>query len=105
MKFNQWLEQQYLAWEMQSGQRKTLLQFAEYLGISNSLLSHYLSGTRKPSDPILDRIVEKLGDEAYDVLEKPRPDPLLRRIIQNWGQMTEEQKDQITDILGSDSNR
>ena len=100
MKFNQWLEQQYLLWEMESGQRKTLLQFSQYLEITNSLLSHYLNGSRKPSTPNLDKIAEKLGDEAYDVLERPRPDPLLRRIIQNWGQMTEEQKDQIEGILG-----
>lgn len=98
MNFNQWLEQQYLDWEHQSGHRKTLQQFADYLGISSSLLSHYLSGSREPAQVNLDKIADKLGDEAYDVLERPRPDPLLRNMIRKWGRLSDEQKARIESI-------
>ena len=98
MKFNQWLEQQYLDWEHQSGRRKTLQQFADYLGISSSLLSHYLSGSREPAAENLDKIADKLGDEVYDVLERPRPDPILRNVIRKWGKLSDEQKARIETI-------
>ena len=99
MKFNQWLEQQYLTWEAQTGHRQTLQKFAEYLGISNSLLSHYLSGSRQPSKESLEKIADKLGDEAYDVLDHPRPDPLLRDIICKWGKLSDDQKREIREIV------
>ena len=98
MKFNQWLEQQYLDWEHQSGRRKTLQQFADYLGISSSLLSHYLSGSREPAQENLDKIADKLGDKAYDALERPRPDPVLRKVIRKWGELSDEQKARIESI-------
>ena len=101
MKFNEWLEQAYLTWAAESGQRQTLRQFADYLGISNSLLSHYLSGSREPSQENLDRIAEKLGEEAYDALERPRPDPILRAVIGKWGELTPEQKRKIRTIINS----
>ena len=99
MEFNTWLEQQYLHWEASTGHRQSLQNFANYLGISNSLLSHYLSGSRKPAAKFLEKIADKLGDEAYDVLERPRPDPILREIIQTWGALSPAQKSAIQKIL------
>ena len=66
MKFNQWLEQQYLAWEAETEQRQTLRAFADYLNISNSMLSHYLSGGREPSQESLDKIADKLANLGID---------------------------------------
>ncbi len=102
MKFNQWLEQQYLTWAIQTGHRQTLQKFADHLGISNSLLSHYLSGSRQPSSESLDKIADKLGAEAYDILDRPRPDPLLRAVIRRWGELSEQQKDDIRAIVEAD---
>ena len=103
MKFNQWLEQQYLDWEHLSGHRKTPQQFADYLGISSSLLSHYLSGSREPAQDNLDKIAEKLGDEAYDVLDRPRPDPVLRKVIRKWGELSDELKGKIESLVDESS--
>lgn len=99
MKFAQWLEKQYLEWAAKSGKRKTLKEFAEHLGISDSLLNYYIHGTRKPSDPTLEKISAKLGDEAYDALNRPRPDPVLRKIKRKWEVLTAEQKARVENIV------
>src|SRR5690242_16263489 len=48
MKFADYLESKFLAWQQREGTRKTLAEFADYLGASRSILSLWLSGKRKP---------------------------------------------------------
>jgi len=99
MEFKEWLEKEYIKWLTQSGQRRTQQQFAEWIGISDALLSHYLRGSRSPSKENLEQIAAKLGDEAYDVLEQPRPDKLFRRLKFAWQKLTGEERIQLEDLV------
>lgn len=90
MNFSQWLEQKYLEWQNAQGKRKTLDEFAEYIGVSRSILSHWISGTRKkPTPESIRQLSNKLGFEVYDVLGLPRPDEDLAYISQHWDQVSE----------------
>ncbi|MBX3045704.1 MAG: helix-turn-helix transcriptional regulator [Anaerolineales bacterium] len=93
--FPAWLEQKYLEWQGQRGKRATLAQFAEHLGISAPLLSHYLNGLRKPTAENVGKLAQRLGPEIYEILGLQDPDPKLRFIARNWGRLTSEQQQQL----------
>lgn len=96
-KFADWLEAEYLKWEQQRGKRSTLVQFANYLGISAPLLSHYIKGIREPSNDTVHKLAQRLGAEIYDVLGLQRPDANLQFISRNWSKLTEAQKSELID--------
>lgn len=93
--FPAWLEQKYLEWQGKRGRRATLAQFADHLGISAPLLSHYLNGLRKPTAENVRKLAQRLGAEIYDILGLQDPDPKLRFIARNWGRLTSEQQQQL----------
>lgn len=95
VEFPAWLEQKYLEWQGERGKRATLAQFADYLGLSAPLLSHYLNGLRKPTKDNIRKIAQRLGPEVYDILGLQHPDPKLRFITRNWGHITVEQQQQL----------
>ena len=98
-KFSVWLEQKYIAWIAEAGQLRTLKEFAGWLGIGNAVLSHYIHGTRRPDPKQVEKIALKLGIEAYDLLNMPRPDPGLFKVKANWHILSEEQKRRIGEIV------
>jgi DNA-binding transcriptional regulator YiaG len=50
MPFPELLEQKFLEWQMEKGERKTLYEFANYLGVSHGTISFWINGVKKPSD-------------------------------------------------------
>jgi transcriptional regulator with XRE-family HTH domain len=90
MNFPQFIEQKFLEWQNAEGKRKTLDEFAEYLGVKRSVLSNWLTGRRNPGAESLRQLSAKLGFEVYDVLGLPRPDPDLAYISQHWDLVSEE---------------
>jgi transcriptional regulator with XRE-family HTH domain len=94
-KFADYLEQQFLAWQKESGKRQTLNNFAEYLGVKRPLLSLWLNGSRRPGDENIDRLGELFGPEVYDALDEPRPDPKLHYISRHWGELPIEVQNKI----------
>lgn len=102
--FTTWLERQYVAWQNQDGKRKSIKSFAEWLDLPQPVLSHYLNGSRSPTNDNLEKIAVKLGDEAYDALDRQRPDPLLRKLKLSWCQLSDDQKVAIDRILGDEQS-
>ena len=93
MKMNKlpdFLTKKYLAWQAGLGQRKTLEDFADYLGVSRPLLSFWMNGKRVPNDENLENISLRLGNEIYDVIELPRPNPYLQKLNRVWEFIPEE---------------
>ncbi len=80
------------------GERKTIGEFAEYLDISRSLLSHYMNGSRNPSKENASKIAAKLGPEIFDLLGLARPDPYLQTIINGWDDLDENQRKELLDF-------
>jgi len=76
MNVAEWLNAKFLEWERNEGKRKTMVQFAEYLGVAQPSLSAWATGKYVPKGQNLAKIAEKLGYEIYDVLGIPRPMPV-----------------------------
>lgn len=91
MKFRQFLEMKFLEWQQQSGGRKTVEDFSDYLGIGRTTLSMWLNrNERVPQGDNIRKLADKLGLEVYDVLGLDRPDPDLHYIQQNWEHLSPE---------------
>lgn len=97
--FSEWLEQKYLEYQIDQGRRVTLGEFAEALGISQGLLSHYLKGIRKPRISTVHKLAEVLGAEIYTILGYQRPDIRLQYISANWDKLSQEEQDGLTDRM------
>jgi transcriptional regulator with XRE-family HTH domain len=82
--FKTWLEIAYLEWQAHNKKRATLDEFAKYIGYSRPLISMWLSGKRLPSEDGVRRLASLFGDELYDIMGFPRPDPLLESINSRW---------------------
>lgn len=97
--FSEWLEQKYLEYQIQQSRRVTLGEFAEALGISQGLLSHYLKGIRKPRISTVHKLAEVLGPEIYTILGYQRPDIRLQYISANWDKLSQDQQDNLIDHM------
>lgn len=97
--FPKFLEKQFLKWQNESGERKTLDEFAIYLGISRPLLSMWMNGTRRPGSENIVLLVEIFGLEVYDALSLPRPDPFLSYAKQAISRLNERQKKKLTEQI------
>jgi transcriptional regulator with XRE-family HTH domain len=68
-----WLHAQFLDFERSVGRRCLLADFADYLGVSERLLSKWMNAKNTPRDDNVIKIANKLGHGIYDVLEWERP--------------------------------
>lgn len=83
------LNKKLLEWQFKENKRKTLDEFASYLGVKRSLLSMWMNGARHPGPEYRKRLIEMFGDEAAEALNE---DPDLHAIIENWEFLTPEQR-------------
>ena len=90
--FKQYLEMKFLDWQTQAGTRKTVAEFANYLGVSQSTVSAWWNQTRNPEGENLRKLADKFGLEVYDVLALPRPDADLHYISANWDRISPEDR-------------
>lgn len=88
--FPEFLEQKFLEWQMKNGERKNLYQFASYVGVSHGTMSFWINGVKKPNGDNVERLVTLFGNEIYDVLELPRPNPYLQKLNRLWEFIPEE---------------
>jgi plasmid maintenance system antidote protein VapI len=96
-----WMEGKFIQWMAQTGERHTVTEFAEWLGIARPVVSRYLSGDRVPTGNNVDKIADRLGPEIYDLLGLQRPDPLLQEIQANWDILTDEEREQIYRVIAN----
>jgi len=90
MNFKQYLEGKFLEWQTKAGTRKTLVEFAKYIGVKQQTLSKWWNTDSKPEGENIRKLADKLGSEVYDVLGLARPDPDLHYISSNWDKITPE---------------
>lgn len=83
-KLGELLTRKYLEWQVSAGKRKTLDEFAAYIGISRPLLNMWSNGKRKPGTDKIKSLADMFGNEIYDALDLPRPDPDLHYLQAHW---------------------
>ena len=96
--FPEYIERKYLEWQNEQGKRKSIDEFAVYLGVSQPTLSLWMSGKRSPSNRIVDHLAEIFGNEIYDVTGLPRPNPYLQRINRVWEFLPEAMQKAIAEL-------
>ena len=102
--FANWLEVQFINWMRERGEVTTQREFAEYLGLDQVQLSHYINERRKkPDKKSLIKLADKLGPEVYDVLGLARPDPQLKRLTSVWHLLSQDQIERILAIAFDES--
>lgn len=97
MEFSEFLEMKYLEWQRGLRQRKTVEEFAQFIGVSQAAVSFWMGGKRKPSGDNVKLLASKLGPEVYDVLGLEQPDPDLAYIEHVWGKLPDTFKEYIVD--------
>lgn len=98
MKFSQFLELKYIEYQRNAGGRKTVQDFAGFLGIAQTTASAYMNGKRVPEGETVYKLAMKLGIEIYDSLGLPRPDPDLLYIQMTWGELSEDTRRKLRDL-------
>jgi transcriptional regulator with XRE-family HTH domain len=82
------LFKKYMDWQRQVGERKTLKEFAEYIGIGQVYLNRIMNGRRSAGEKTIMHLAEFFHDmKFYDAVDLPRPDPALTFIIRHWGDL------------------
>lgn len=97
MSLPEFLEKKYLEWQMQTGERKTIIQFAAYIGVSQPILSMWMNGTKRPGMGNIKLLAEIFGLEVYDALGKDRPNPYLQIINNKWEFIPEDVQKRIAE--------
>lgn len=69
-----WMNRAFLDWQSQSGSRKSIREFSEYLKVDYSLLTKWLSATAAPGNENVIILGNRLGPKIYDLRGWPRPE-------------------------------
>jgi len=97
MTFPEHLEKKFLEWQSNQGKRKTIEEFAVYIGVSRPLLNMWMNGNRKPGKESLKLLSQTLGNEVYDVLGYARPNPYLQKITQVFENLSPEHQRKLAE--------
>jgi len=97
MNFSEFLEKKYLEWQLKEEGRKTIVEFAVYIGVSQPLLSMWLNGKKRPGVENIKLLSEIFGNEVYDALGIERPNPYLQQINRLWEFLPEHVQRQIAE--------
>jgi len=89
-KFPDWITRKFVEWQAKEGRRKTIEDFAAYLGTSRPLVNMWMNGNKKPGRENINILAELFGNEIYDVLDLPRPNPYLQKLNRVWEFLPEE---------------
>jgi len=96
--FSDWITKKFLDWQAQLGERKTIEDFAAYLGISRPLLNMWMNGDKpRPGRQNIKMLVELYGLEVYDAVGEPRPNPYLHTINQVFERLSPERQRQLAE--------
>jgi len=72
------LTRKFREWEANTKRRQTVAAFARWVGVSQASMSRWMSGDGGPPEAHnINKLVERLGPEIYDILGMPRPDPVI----------------------------
>ena len=97
--FPEWFEKQFLIWQLEQGKRKSLRAFAEHLGFDHAIVVHWMKGGRTPNPGHALVLAKHLGLEAYDALGYERPDGTYFKVLTQWDELSEQDREKIQQIV------
>ena len=73
--FNTWISRKYVEWRGDKiGRAGTISAFAEWVGVSQPVMSYWMSGDKTPDTAkTINALVSRYGGEAYDILDLVPP--------------------------------
>ena len=89
MEFKTYIEKKYVEWTAAQGKRKSIADYAAYLGISQPLLSMWMNGSKKPGAQNIKLLHEIYGDEVLSALGN---DVDLYFVQTHWDRVPEKAK-------------
>jgi len=103
--FGDWIYQKFYEWRGQSRSNKYVSQFAEYLGLPQATISHWINGTRaKTTDYRTIVTLARRYPEIYRALGLPLPyGDEVQQIAEAWIGLADEKRSRILNISGSSS--
>ena len=103
MEFKDYLLIKLQEYERHVGHRASINEFADYLGVSRSLLSYWLAGKIKPSIPNVQLLAETLGNEIYTILGLIPPDENLQYLERNWERLDPDLQQRIIKLVSENT--
>ena len=91
------LFEKFMEYQNEAGQRKTLKEFAEHIGIGQVYLNRLMNERRSAGEKAIIHLASFFQDDRfYDVAGLVRPDPKLHYITRHWGDIPIEVQKRIT---------
>ncbi len=102
MEFWEWMTKKYIEWRADS--RRTISEFAKYVGVSQPVMSDWMKRDgKKPGAKNVSLIASKLGIEVYDILALPRPqtavDPQTQELIKLMEKLPPDQREKVASFI------
>ena len=94
-----WLNQKFVEWERTQGGRQSYYAFARFLGVSQSGLGAWMTGSSTPGGDDLIALADKLGAEVYDVLGLPRPNADMQRVTVSFASLPPDMRQRLTNAI------
>lgn len=99
MEFKEYIERQFVQWQEREGKRKSVGEFAAYLGVSQAVVSMWMNGQRRPGMENVRIMSAVFGPSVYDVLGLPRPNPLYEYVSRHWEELPSREQAKITELV------
>lgn len=98
--FPDWLIKEFLKWQQSTGDRKSLKEFAIYLGVKPTTLSSWMNAGVTPRIEQVQNLYQKTGDQKiFDIFGFPRPDPRLRELQEKYDAVPEENREELLRLV------
>lgn len=94
-RFQQLLNTAYLEWQLERGVPSTKREYAKYVGINYTMMSHYFGGRRTPSGDNLTKLTLAIGPRVLTSLDLIK-DPMLKFVLNNFHELS---PDQIENLM------
>jgi transcriptional regulator with XRE-family HTH domain len=92
---SRFLQAKFVDWQHQQRQRRTIEEFADFVGVSRPLMSQWMNGKKQPGSKNRERLIEVFGTDA---LEAFGIDPGLYIVQKKWDDLEPETRQEIQDL-------
>lgn len=82
--FKEFIEKKYLEWQNEQGKRKSVAEYAVFLGVSQPLVSMWMNGSKKPGKGNIKALYDIYGEEVIEVLGRNKYAYFIEANVENF---------------------